>query len=34
MKYTRYPFHELKADIESSPLRSFNYEDLINMLES
>lgn len=34
MKYTRYPFHELKADIESSPLHSFNYEDLMNMLES
>ena len=32
MKYNRYPFSELKADIEVSPLSLFAYSDLVNML--
>lgn len=32
MKYNRYPFKELKADIELSPLNTFMFEDLFSML--
>ena len=32
MKYNRYPYEELKEDIEVSPLTHFPYEDLLNML--
>jgi len=32
MKYNRYPFSEIKADIEASSMTSFSYTDLLNML--